>query len=120
MVIYPPIPNGTMPSVLGRSFTDAQFTIAGAGLIAQPPQIGLTLQASLPTQMLMADTTLVTTDDMQDWADSNAPILPAPYVINQSPAPNLTVSPGASVQLTPAQLAIGYPVPTPTGIIPVP
>lgn len=112
--------NGIMPSVLGRYFVDAQFILAGAGVITQPPELALTFQSSGPVQMLMADTTYVTADDMQDLADSNAPLLPAPYVISQTLPPNKPVAPGAQVILTTAQLAIGYSVPTPQGAVPVP
>ncbi|MBA0088883.1 MAG: hypothetical protein HRJ53_28175 [Acidobacteria bacterium Pan2503] len=120
MPLPAPPGNGIMPSLLGRYFVDCEFILAGAGLIAQPPPTTLTLSPASATPMFMADTTFVTTDDMQDLADANAPLLTAPYVISQSPPPNTHVAPGASVQLTPAQLAIGYPVPTPLGNIPVP
>ena len=120
MTLPAPPGNGIMPSVLGRYWVDAQFILAGAGLITLTPPLALTLQASGPVQMLMADNTLITADDVQDLADANPPLLPAPYVISQFPPPNITVSPGASVEASPVQLGIGYPIPTSQGIIPVP
>ena len=127
MPLPAPPANGIMPSVLGRYWVDAQFILLGAGVIIQP--YTLTLQGtSLATQQLMADTTLVTTDDVQDLADSNAPILPSAYVIAQFPSPNVRVSPGNTLMSNPAGatppnpvvLGIGYPVPTPIGPVGVP
>lgn len=120
MTLPAPPGYGIMPSLLGRYWVDCEFILASAGLIAQPTQTTLTLQSANSGWMLMADTTLVTVDDMQDLADANPPLLPAPYVIYQTPPPNVHVAPGATVQLTPAQVSLGYPIPTNLGTIPVP
>jgi hypothetical protein len=120
MTLPAPPGYGIMPSLLGRYWVDCEFILASAGLIAQPTQTTLTLQSANSGWMLMADTTLVTVDDMQDLADANPPLLTEPYVIFQSPPPNVAIAPGATVQLTPAQLGLGYQIPTPTGIVPVP
>ena len=111
---------GIMPSLLGRYWVDCEFILAGAGLIVVPPTTNLTLQASNPTWMLMADTTFVTADDIQDLSDADPSQLTAPYVVTQVPFPNVAVAPGASVQLGSAQIGIGYSVPTPQGNVPVP
>lgn len=127
MSLPPPPGVGITPSVLGRYWVDAQFILVGAGIIIQP--YTLTLQGtSQSIQQLMADGTLVTADDIQDLADSDAPNLPAAYVIAQFPPPNLLVSPGNTQMLNPAGptppnpvvLGIGYQVPSPIGVVPVP
>ena len=111
------------PSILGKYFVDAQFTLTGAGLLlgtgnnnpANSPTLVLA-GASGSVPMLTADTTLVTADGL-DRADSNAPLLPAPYVIIQNPYPGQVTNVGIG---TSNYTAIGYSVPTPRAPIAVP
>lgn len=117
-----------VPSVLSRSFVDAKLILQGAGITLPTVQLPfgvpdcvatLVLQgASGTTAMLMADSTLVTADDTQDFADSIATTLTAPYVLSQSPPPGTAFVQGATVIAS--MIAVGYPIPTPLGTIPVP
>jgi hypothetical protein len=117
-----------VPSVLGRSFFDAQFIFAGAGILVQGSTVvgnipgiipTLVLQgASGSTPMIMCDSTLITVDDTQDRVDSNPPLLTASYVLSQNPPPGTQFTPGQLVIAT--YNAVGYPIPTPHGTIPVP
>lgn len=117
-----------VPSILGRSFVDAQFIMAGAGVFVSGVTLVGNVPALIPTlvfqgasgsaPMLMADNTLLTVDDISDTVDSVANTLPAPYVINQNPPPGFAFAAGQLVIAT--YIAIGYSVPTPLGNIPVP
>lgn len=117
-----------VPSVLGRSFVDAQFIMAGAGILVMNQTVVGNVPGFIPTlvfqggsgstPMLMADSTLITADDAQDLADSLATTLTAPYVLSQNPPPGTFYTPGDLVIAT--YTAIGYSVPTPQGPKPVP
>lgn len=111
------------PSVLGQYFVDANFALTGAGLLLNTANNNPTNSPTLVLQggsgsvpMLTADTTRVTADGL-DRADSNAPLLGAPYVIIQTPFPGQVTNVGIGVSAT---TAIGYSVPTPRAPIPVP
>ncbi|HEX8784135.1 MAG TPA: hypothetical protein VF764_12225 [Steroidobacteraceae bacterium] len=112
------------PSVLGKYFVDAQFALTGAGLLLgvtnNNPSNSTTLVlagASGSVPELTADTSRVTADGL-DRADSNAPLLGAPYVIIQTPNPGQVTNVGIGGS---SATAIGYSVPTvQRGPIPVP
>lgn len=105
-------------SVLGQSFVDAQFALLGVGFTILPPVLVLN-NAPGVIQMLMADSTLITADDQQDYIDADPTILPPPYVVSQSPAPGVFYDP-AVLNIGKVIQAIGYSVPTVRGPIPVP
>lgn len=106
------------PSVLGQSFSDAQFILLGAGLRITPPNLILGICfGGQPLPMLTADNTTITADDAQDRADSQVNLLTAPAVISQTPPPGTPVVVGVTVS---AIVALGYPVPTTRGYRPVP
>ena len=110
------------PSVLGKSFVEAQFIMGGATLLVRGASTVGNIPGIIPTlvlqggsgstPMLTADSTLITADGYMT-VDSVPALLTAPYVLSQSPPPG--------TQPTVAQyVAIGYPIPTPRGTIPVP
>lgn len=117
-----------VPSVLGRSFVDAQFIMGQSSLLVQGQTVVGNVPGTIPTlvlqggsgstPMFMCDSTLITCDDTQDFVDSNMPLLTAPYVLSQNPPPGTQFTPGQLVIGT--YNALGYPVPTLTGTVPVP
>lgn len=107
-----------VPSILSRSFVDAPLIVGQAGLLlaqttpATAPN--LVLQgASGATPQLMADSTAITCDDTQDFADSIATSLTAPYVLSQQPPPGTAYTLGSTVIVS--YNALGYPVPINAG-----
>lgn len=111
--------------MLGKSFADAQLIFAGFGIQVNTANNNpgnaatLTLQGSSgSTAMLMADNTFIECSDLMDLCDAHPPLLTAPYILWQSPAPCVQFVLGSLVVAT--FNALGYPVPTPQGTEPTP